>query len=261
MASELPPRLSCIETEVRDIFKILTTGFQRIDRIKNEGRRGNQLEELTARMREAKRLIKEFDREMQGESKTNPESHKLLNETKQSMIKELNSFVSLRKRYTSSIGNRQELLDGSSHAGAAQDLDVRVASTLSNQELIQTGRQQMDETDKTIERSRKVVEETIHIGTETTTTLKGQTEQVGRITNELDTIQFSLKKASQLVKEIGRQLATDKCVMFFLLLITAGIIAITIVKLVYPDKKESQVQDLTPPARGRRLLFTLVDLQ
>lgn len=32
-----------------------------------------------------------------------------------------------------------------------------------------------------------------------------QTEQMGRIVNELDTIQFSIKKASQLVKEIGRQ--------------------------------------------------------
>ncbi|RWW21989.1 hypothetical protein GW17_00013834 [Ensete ventricosum] len=32
-----------------------------------------------------------------------------------------------------------------------------------------------------------------------------QTDQMGRIVNELDTIQFSIKKASQLVKEIGRQ--------------------------------------------------------
>ena len=32
-----------------------------------------------------------------------------------------------------------------------------------------------------------------------------QTEQMGRIVNDLDTIQFSIKKASQLVKEIGRQ--------------------------------------------------------
>jgi len=34
-----------------------------------------------------------------------------------------------------------------------------------------------------------------------------QTEQMGRIVNELDSIQFSIKKASQLVKEIGRQVA------------------------------------------------------
>ena len=30
---------------------------------------------------------------------------------------------------------------------------------------------------------------------------------MGRIVNELDSIQFSIKKASQLVKEIGRQVA------------------------------------------------------
>lgn len=36
-----------------------------------------------------------------------------------------------------------------------------------------------------------------------------QTDQMGRIVNELDTIQFSIKKASQLVKEIGRQVGWD----------------------------------------------------
>jgi len=32
-----------------------------------------------------------------------------------------------------------------------------------------------------------------------------QTEQMSRVVNELDSIHFSIKKASQLVKEIGRQ--------------------------------------------------------
>jgi hypothetical protein len=41
-----------------------------------------------------------------------------------------------------------------------------------------------------------------------------QTDQLGRITNELDTIQFSIKKASQLVKEIGRQV----CYLYRLIL-------------------------------------------
>jgi len=35
-----------------------------------------------------------------------------------------------------------------------------------------------------------------------------QTEQMGRIVNELDSIQFSIKKASQLVKEIGRKVSS-----------------------------------------------------
>jgi len=32
-----------------------------------------------------------------------------------------------------------------------------------------------------------------------------QTEQMSRIVNELDSIHFSIKKATKLVKEIGRQ--------------------------------------------------------
>ncbi|CAK9145625.1 unnamed protein product [Ilex paraguariensis] len=57
---------------------------------------------------------------------------------------------------------------------------------MSNQELVNAGMKTMDETDQAIELSK-------------------QTEQMGRIVNELNTIQFSIKKASQLVKEIGRQ--------------------------------------------------------
>lgn len=84
---------------------------------------------------------------------------------------------------------------------------------------------------------------------------------MGRIVNELDSIQFSIKKASQLVKEIGRQVdsfslrlctiyfpsnlcrktkvslpryqvATDKCIMLLLLLIVCGVIAIIVVKVL-----------------------------
>ncbi|ONM20032.1 putative plant SNARE 13 [Zea mays] len=58
-----------------------------------------------------------------------------------------------------------------------------------------------------------------------------QTEQMKRIGNELDSIHFSLKKASQMVKEIGRQVATDKCIMAFLFLIVCGVIAIIVVKV------------------------------
>ncbi|QHN96895.1 putative plant SNARE [Arachis hypogaea] len=101
---------------------------------------------------------------------------------------------------------------------------------MSNQELINAGMKQMDETDKAIERSKQVVHQTIEVGTQTATTLKGQIEQMGRIVIELDSIQFSIKMASQLVKEIGKQVATDKCIMLLLVLIVCGVIAIIVMK-------------------------------
>ncbi|MCH97573.1 putative plant SNARE 13-like, partial [Trifolium medium] len=93
-------------------------------------------------------------------------------------------------------------------AGASEPsagANVQLASEMSNQELVNAGMKTMDETDQAIERSKQVVHQTIEVGTNTAATLKGQTDQMGRIVNELDSINFSIKKASQLVKEIGRQ--------------------------------------------------------
>ncbi|CAI0433241.1 unnamed protein product [Linum tenue] len=202
-------------------------------------------------------LIKEFESEIKDEATRNPpEVTKQLNDEKQSMVKELNSYVALRKTYMST-NKRVELFD--TGAGASEPMpedNARMASAMSNQELVDAGMKTMDETDQAIERSKKVVQQTVEVGTQTAVTLKGQTEQMERIVNELDTIQFSIKKASQLVKEIGRQVATDKCIMLFLVLIVCGVIAIIIVKIVNPNNKDIRdIPGLAPPAPARKLLY------
>lgn len=260
MAGELQmsPQMEQIHGEIKDNFRALANGFQKIDKVKDSNRQSKQLEELTGKMRECKRLIKEFDREIKDEEGRNPpEVNRQLNDEKQSLIKELNSYVALRKTYMSTLGNKKlELFDmGAGVSEPTADENVQMASAMSNQQLMDAGMKQMDETDQVIERSKKVVEQTVEVGTQTAVTLKGQTEQMGRIVNELDTIQFSIKKASQLVKEIGRQVATDKCIMLFLLLIVIGVIAIIVVKVVNPSNKNIRdIPGLAPPAPARRLL-------
>ncbi|KAL2244356.1 UNVERIFIED_CONTAM: putative plant SNARE 13 [Sesamum indicum] len=242
---QMNPTMEQIHGEIRDTMRALANGFQKLDKIKDSNRQSKQLEELTEKMRECKRLIKEFDREIKDEDSRNPpEVNKQLNDEKQSMIKELNSYVALRKTYLSTLGNKRvELFDmGTGPSETTADDNAQVASEMSNQELIHAGMKTMDETDQAIERSKQVVHQTIEVGTQTATTLKGQTEQMGRIVNELDTIQFSIKKASQLVKEIGRQVATDKCIMFFLFLIVCGVIAIIVVKICVLLDRESKQQ-------------------
>nr|ABK25674.1 unknown [Picea sitchensis] len=262
MASDinLSPALSDIDGQLRDHFRALSNGFQKLDKIKDPNRQNKQMEELTGKMRECKRLIKEFDREIKEEESGNPpEINKQLNEKKQALIKELNSYVALRKTYASSLGNKRvELFDGGTTGGEAfAEENVRVASSMTNQELVEGGTKMMDETDQTIERSKKVVEETVNVGAQTAATLKSQTEQMGRIVNELDTIQFSIKKATQLVKEIGRQVATDRCIMAFLFLIVCGVIAIIVVKIVNPKNKSIRdIPGLAPPVASRKLLWS-----
>ncbi|KAJ4886805.1 Target SNARE coiled-coil homology domain protein [Raphanus sativus] len=263
MASNLPmsPELEQIHGEIRDHFRALANGFQRLDKIKDSTRQSKQLEELTDKMRDCKRLVKDFDRELKDEEARNPpEVNKQLNDEKQSMIKELNSYVALRKTYMSTLGNKKvELFDmgaGASGEPPTTEENVQVASAMSNQELVDAGMKRMDETDQAIERSKQVVEQTIEVGTQTAANLKGQTDQMGRVVNQLDTIQFSLKKASKLVKEIGRQVATDKCIMMFLFLIVCGVVAIIVVKIVHPNNKDIRdIPGLAPPAPSRKLLY------
>ncbi|XP_023548744.1 novel plant SNARE 13 [Cucurbita pepo subsp. pepo] len=255
---QMNPQLEQIHGEIRDNFRALSNGFQRLDNIRDSSRQSKQLEELTGKMRECKRLIKDFDRELKDEeSKNPPEVNKQLNDEKQSMIKELNSFVALRKTYVNSLGNKRvELFDEGGVSEPTADNNVQMASSMTNQELMDAGKKTMDETDQAIERTKKVVEQTIEVGTQTAVTLKGQTDQMGRIVNELDTINFSIKKASQLVKEIGRQVATDKCIMLFLFLIVCGVIAIIVVKIVNPNNKDIRdIPGLAPPVPARRLLY------
>lgn len=256
--SAISEDLAEIDGRVADNFRALSNGFQKLEKIKDASRKSRQLEELTEKMRECKGLIKEFDKEVKAlEASFDRETTKFLNEKKQSMIKELNSYVALKKQYASNIENKRiELFEGPNEGDTEEN--VLLASAMSNEQLMDHGNRMMDDTDQAIERGKRIVQDTVNIGTETAAALKAQTEQMSRVVNELDSIHFSIKKASKLVKEIGRQVATDKCIMALLFLIVIGVIAIIIVKLVHPENKDIRdIPGLAPPVvtNNRRLLW------
>lgn len=253
--SAISKELGELDGQISDIFRALSNGFQKLEKIKDTSRQNRQLEELTDKMRECKRLIKEIDREVKSlESRNDANTNKMLSEKKQSMIKELNSYVALKKQYATNIENKRVDLFEGPNEGLAEE-NVMLASSMTNEHLIEHGNRMMDETDQAIDRGKKIVHDTINVGTETAAALKAQTEQMSRIVNELDSIQFSIKKASKLVKEIGRQVATDRCIMAFLFIIVLGVIAIIIVKIVHPNNKGiMDIPGLAPPAQSRRLL-------
>lgn len=254
--SGMSDELAEIEGQISDVFRALSNGFQKLEKIKDASRQSRQLEELTGKMRECKRLIKDFDREVKDtEAQNDPDTNRMLNEKKQSMVKELNSYVALKKQYATNLENKRvDLFEGPGEG--FREENVLLASSMTNQELMDGGNRMMDETDQAIERSKKVVQDTVNVGTETAEALKAQTEQMSRIVNELDSIHFSIKKASKLVKEIGRQVATDKCIMALLFLIVVGVIAVIIVKLVNPNNKDIRdIPGLAPPVQSRKLLW------
>ncbi|KAK4557668.1 hypothetical protein RGQ29_007435 [Quercus rubra] len=191
--------------------------------------------------------------------------------------------VTLKKQYVSNLENKRIDLFDRGTKGCGED-NVLLApycsrhhqcwnrncsstqgSAMTNQQLVDSGNWVMDETDQAIERklisvSRCLlwtVQDTVNVGTETAAALKAQTELMSRVVNELDSIHFLIKKVSQLVKELGRQVATGKCIMALLFLIVVGVIAIIIVKLVNPNNKDIRdIPGLAPPAMTRKLLWS-----
>lgn len=97
--------------------------------------------------------------------------------------------------------------------------------------LIELGRKNLQETDESLLRSERVVNDTIAIGAQTAETLQTQGGQLSKISHDLDEIHFSMKKARQVIRDLARGLATDRCIMFFLLLVVIGIVVIVVLKV------------------------------
>ncbi len=81
---------------------------------------------------------------------------------------------------------------------------------MTTQQMMDKGRKDIIDTEKGLQRSNKIVEDTIQVATATAETLNGQTEQLERTLDSLDRIEFSLKTARRVIRDITRGLATDK---------------------------------------------------
>lgn len=104
------------------------------------------------------RLIKEFERE----ARTDGIPSKELSKRKTEVVNELNNLISMRKTAAAQLQSRQELLNGAQNDGG-----VSIPSSpehMSTQQIVATGRKEIQEIDTRLSRAEKVVDDTIQIG-------------------------------------------------------------------------------------------------
>lgn len=104
---------------------------------------------------------------------------------------------------------------------------------MSNLELMEMGRQGIKDTDLALARSQKVVDDTIAVGAQTAESLQTQGRQLEKIGADLDEIHFSARKAREVIRDMAKNLAKDKCIMSFLLLVILAIVAVIIIKAAH----------------------------
>ena len=279
------------EQILRETFNALENGFNQTAILRGEPTRAQtHLKQLTNKMADGKKLIKEYERrakeEAEEESKNNSNSTTnyaarldQIQMTKKRMVSELNRFVTMKKAAQNAIAEKQAAIAETTRVSSSSAAQVsRLAGVMptfqkmheikerhdlremDSQQLVQHGRGMMNQTDKSGSRSKKIVHETIEMGAVTAGKLKEQTQKLDEITDELDELQFSVRKSLNLVRDITKGLATDRCVITLMLLVAVGVVAVIIVKATGADKKKSSSPAPAPEAApARRLLLHAIE--
>ncbi|EIE27118.1 hypothetical protein COCSUDRAFT_55142 [Coccomyxa subellipsoidea C-169] len=210
------------EAKLTAIYAELRDGFKKADGISDLNKQQSLLKDLTSKMQEAKVLIKEFEQE----ARTDGISAAELANRKKAMVQELNNFISMKKERSADLDARKELVAGGSPSKAPQTINE-----MSAQQLMERGRKEMKAQDESLLRAQKIVESTVDIGSKTAETLHAQGQQMERVLDNLEEMRFDIKKGGQVIRDITRGLATDKCIMMLLMFVVIIIVVIIACKL------------------------------
>lgn len=249
--------------------------LERIGEVEDLEERSTQLNRVGRKIAECKGLIKEFEREARAEDMEQAE----LAERKRKLVKKLNQVLTRKKAMQQELNDRDNLFatvatngaGAAAGSGAGTSAAVGATSTgngasafqvapqeVSTTQLMSEGRTIMQDDEDTLLRSKKLVEETVAVGTETAVTVKKQTEQIDRIVTDLDEIHFSLKKAGVLIRDITRAIATDKCIMVLMMLVAIGVVGIIVYNIVKSDDSSDSNAASQPSSFGLSSCLLLV---
>jgi len=108
--------------------------------------------------------------------------------------------------------------------------EVTAADQNSPDGLMKYGLDVQDKSKDSLKRSLETIENAKQVGTKTVEKLQANTEQIGNMYNELETIESSLARSRKTISRIARKVATDKYVWIFICLVLGAILALIITK-------------------------------
>ncbi|EFJ47278.1 Qb-SNARE, NPSN-family [Volvox carteri f. nagariensis] len=234
------------EEQCDRIFKDLDRAFKKLHKTSKPDKIHAQIKDITNKLKEAKSLIKDFEREARADGMPASE----LTARKRAMAAELNGFIEMKKQFAQNEGNKGDLLSGAQAGernGYCIHVDLVVCghlaacyAAMSMQQLMSKGRKDIADIDKTLDRAQRIAEDTKQVGVALGQTLNDQTKKMEDIVDQLNEIEFTMKKATQIIRDITRGLLTDKCIAFLLLLVVLGVVAIIVIKIINPNRKKVQ---------------------
>ena len=124
---------------------------------------------------------------------------------------------------------------------------------MSSAQLINRGKEVQQDSKMRLDRSKMQIAATQELAVNTAAELHQQTEQMGNIHRDVDQVESSLKRADIELRRFIRRMATDKIILFFLLLIVLGVVFMIVWKATHKDsdlQTPSELQDFNKPGEG-----------
>jgi len=187
-----------------------------------------RINELQGRMQRAKQVLQAFKVEMRELPREAAATYDAKAKAHQATLQKLHGDLQWAKT------------ESSAAAGGIRNVDEMTSG-----EIIQEGGEIQDKSKAAVDRMKRQIEESKQVGAETAEKLKGQTEQLKNIDQDIMKVKSNLKRADLLLRAFMRRMATDKIFMVFMCLIFCGIIAIIAAHALGVDGTE----DLNVPDR------------
>ena len=246
-SSAMTEEINYYDEDLTELIGEIEKGIEGLRKLSPQAK-AERVNELQGRMQRARQVLQAFKVEMRELPREEAAAYDAKAKAHHATLQKLHGDLQWAKT------------EGSAGEGASRDINDLAAG-----EIIQEGAKIQDKSKAAVDRMKKQIEESKQLGAETAQKLKGQTEQLKNIDQDIMKVKSNLKRADLLLRAFMRRMATDKIVMVFMCLIFLGIICIVVAKAMGVEGTEDmngaptqdEIIDVSSNIRrSRRLLFS-----
>eukprot|EP00762_Andalucia_godoyi_P000265 ANDGO_03108.mRNA.1 putative plant SNARE 12 len=202
------------DDQLNEIEEEIRSGIDSLAKLKGNARQ-EKVTFTEKRIERARQVFNSFKMEIPELAPADRRTYQARAKDHQNTLNKLLSDLSWAKTEK----DREDLVAG---AKPARSTDPNQMTT---GQLAQAGVDTQNESLSSLERSKRTIETTEAVGRATAGKLKEQTEQLSRISDDLDKIETQLKRADRELKAFIRRMMTDKIILCFLCILACGIVA------------------------------------
>jgi len=243
-SSAMTEEISYYDEDLTELIGEIEKGIEGLRKL-SPAAKAERVTELQGRMQRARQVLQAFKVDMRELPREEAAAYDAKAKAHHATLQKLHGDL----QWAKTEGTAAE-------GGGARDINDMSAS-----EIIQEGAKIQDKSKAAVDRMKRQIEESKQVGADTAQKLKGQTEQLKNIDQDIMKVKSNLKRADLLLRAFMRRMATDKIVMVFMCLIFIGIITIIVCKVMGVEGTEDlnapmpdELVDMGSNIR-RRLLF------